>query len=1265
MLMAYGSRDSLHPRSTVWFAPLLFCLFVSGAAHASGALEAWRGAVTALRTEAENDAPRAYKDALRLQAQLPANATPADRVRIVNLLARIEVYTAQSGAAAEHAAQALELARQNRDRVGQAEAYLNISLNSVNQGRIDALVDATPRALEVLQGVNRPDLLGEAMLRLSMMSQRIGQFDESVTLCMQAMDIAKRSNNPLALLYAHQCLGISYDQSGNDDVAHQHFTQMRDLSRTLHLKQMEADAISGLAGTLEKQADWHASEMLHREALRLYREAGVPFNVAQGLFGLAFGLRQHGHQAESLPPLGEAISIYERFSNKIGLWGALNARSENLQALGRFVAARADAERAYALAKDIGMPVYRSGSARRMSAIFAAAGEPKRAYEFAVEAIDFADETAREKSGTRMAELAQRYQEENRQRQVDELTLHNEQQDERQRWLWTVLGGSIVLLAGTAYFLLRLRKSREEIRSLNIDLEQRVEAQTSELRQQTRYLRTLVDTLPISVWLKDTAGRYLTINTGHIAVKGLTAEQMLGKTDEELWPGDIGTAFRAADIEVMETRHRKIEELAIPGEDGAIFWREIEKAPVIDDDGAVIGTVGVGRDISERKRYEQSLLAQAKLEQRLSALTANIPGFVYTIRLEPDGHASFPFASAGVEEIFGLRPEEIRNDANVLRARYHPDDLPRMFNTMEESVRTQKPFHAEIRIRNRNNEERWVEVRSIPQFLPDGSTEWHGIMLDITDRKDAENALCDSRKMLTEAQRIAHVGSWEMNLVDNVLSWSDEIYRIFEIDPQQFGASYEAFMDAVHPEDRELVDRAYQTSLENRQPFEIEHRLRLPDGRIKYVHEHCESYFDDGKPLRSLGTVQDITERKEMENSLRESRKMLTEAQRIAHVGSWEYDIANDIHTWSDELFRIYEVDPLKESASYDACLNATHPDDREAVARAYLDSLEAGMPYQSEHRLLMQDGRVKYVHERGETMCAADGTLLRAVGMMQDITERKRMEEALAAREREFRSLAENSPDNIARWDTAGRYLYINPTHERTLGVSLSDIVGMPVPDSREQVKAAIAQVIASGLPVQIEQRVSVNGNTEIHVVSLAPEFDEDGRVVSVLGIGRDMTDIYRMQDTIAEREREFRALADSSPGMMAGFYLRPDGSVCMPYVSPNIFELFGLHPQDVAEDASPLLSLNHPEDAQRVAETIAESARTMTTWHQEYRILHPVKGLRWMESNTNPQPHPDGGVIWYGYVFDITERKRAEEVLRFIAQGEWLNSGEIFLNA
>jgi PAS domain S-box-containing protein len=157
-------------------------------------------------------------------------------------------------------------------------------------------------------------------------------------------------------------------------------------------------------------------------------------------------------------------------------------------------------------------------------------------------------------------------------------------------------------------------------------------------------------------------------------------------------------------------------------------------------------------ELRESNRKLRTEIAERKqIEERLSSVAANVPGFIYTIRVEPDGHTSFPFASPGVEELCGVSLADIRRDARVLRTRYHPDDLPRVLALMAETARTQGLFRIEIRILNRDNRYIWIEIRSMPKRQPDGATEWHGIMLDINARKQAELDLEESRVRLRRA----------------------------------------------------------------------------------------------------------------------------------------------------------------------------------------------------------------------------------------------------------------------------------------------------------------------------------------------------------------------------------------------------------------------------------------------------------------------------------------------------------------------------------
>jgi len=148
----------------------------------------------------------------------------------------------------------------------------------------------------------------------------------------------------------------------------------------------------------------------------------------------------------------------------------------------------------------------------------------------------------------------------------------------------------------------------------------------------------------------------------------------------------------------------------------------------------------------------------------------------------------------------------------------------------------------------------------------------------IEERKRVEEALRESENGLAEAQRIAHTGNWDLDLVKNELKWSDEIYRIFGLKPQEFGATYEAFLNAVHPDDREFVDTSYTKSVKSNAPYDIVHRIVRPDGEVRWVHEKAENIKDEtGKMIRSIGTIQDITERKKAEDALNKSTGELRE----------------------------------------------------------------------------------------------------------------------------------------------------------------------------------------------------------------------------------------------------------------------------------------------------------------------------------------------------------------------------------------------------
>ena len=238
------------------------------------------------------------------------------------------------------------------------------------------------------------------------------------------------------------------------------------------------------------------------------------------------------------------------------------------------------------------------------------------------------------------------------------------------------------------------------------------------------------------------------------------------------------------------------------------------------------------------------------------------------------------------------------------------------------------------------------------------------------------------------------MGSWEIDYSSDQVKWSDEVYRVLGLDRESFDGRQESFLELVHPDDRLLV-RKQREDIADGRPYDYTYRIIRPDGSERMVHVGGEVIRAvGGNPELARGFIHDITERKQAEDALRESKERLDEAQRIAQVGSFTRDFHGDVNHWSDEHYRIFGVEPLGKKISQAEFMALVHPGDRESVAEAVRQAIELHKPYDLEHRIVRPDGAVHIVHGRGEVTFGEDRKPLSLRGTVQDITERREAEQ-------------------------------------------------------------------------------------------------------------------------------------------------------------------------------------------------------------------------------------------------------------------------------
>ncbi|HJX82819.1 MAG TPA: PAS domain-containing protein, partial [Candidatus Angelobacter sp.] len=270
------------------------------------------------------------------------------------------------------------------------------------------------------------------------------------------------------------------------------------------------------------------------------------------------------------------------------------------------------------------------------------------------------------------------------------------------------------------------------------------------------------------------------------------------------------------------------------------------------------------------------------------------------------------------------------------------------------------------------------------------------------DLKTAQAELQKRWQYLAEAQKLSHSGTFGWKVRTGELIWSEETYRILGL-TRETNPTLDLVFDRIHPDDRERMQQLRDRAAQNGMDLNVEHRILLPDGTVKYLHAVAHAGRDSSGNLEYMGVVTDMTDRKRadeerqaLSRKLEESNARLEESQRVSHLGYWIWNLDTNRVVFSSETCRIYGIKPQEDPIDLEAIRELIHPEDRGYVFENAERAVRDGVHIETEHRLIRPNGEIRIVYSRGDLTRDESGRPNEMFGTCQDITERKRAEEEL-----------------------------------------------------------------------------------------------------------------------------------------------------------------------------------------------------------------------------------------------------------------------------
>ncbi len=749
---------------------------------------------------------------------------------------------------------------------------------------------------------------------------------------------------------------------------------------------------------------------------------------------------------------------------------------------------------------------------------------------------------------------------------------------------------------------------------------------------------------PTGITLVSPTGRFLQVNKSFCGIVGYTEEELLALDFQSITQADDLAASQkvmrqllAGEFTTTQVEKRYIHKL------GHEVFALTHLSLVPDAQGKPLYVIAQIQDISERKRAEEAL---RESEERYRELVEHGQGLICTHDLKGKLLSVNPAAA----QTLGYAPSEMvgNNLVEFLSPSVQPD-----FDRYLKLVAAEPSVDGSMNILTKEGEERVWAYRNA-RIEGQGKTEYVlGHAQDITEQKRTEEALRQQRDFTNAMTSSMGEGIYAFDC-DGIVTFMNPAAEQM-LGWKQAELAGQNMHDVIHFQDADgnpvpaekcpilAVLRSGKILKVDDDVFTRRDGLMLP---VSYT---SSPIISDGQILGAVLTFHDITERKLTEMKLRTNELQLNEAQRIAHVGSWEWDVAANWLHCSAEQFRIFGLQPQETGVLPETLMAYIHPDDRNLVGKALEQAFVEKVFPNIDYRIIRPDGTVRTVHANGSVIVDDSGCVVRMVGTTQDITERKLVEDALRQSEEKYRDVIENANDIIYTLDVSGGFTSLNRAGERITGYTRGEALRMNIfdvigPDDAERVRHRIAENLAgAGLP-DFELEIIAKDSSRVTLDISSRLIVQDGVAVGIQGIGRDINDRKRAEAQLRAREAQLNEAQQIAHVGSWEF----DPVTDEVKWSHELWRIFGLEQREFGLSFEEYLAMVHPDDQPAVKNLDETYQQAKTGFDHQYRIIQPDGSVRVIRGIGKVICDEHGQIVkMTGTDQDMTEQKRIEEDL------------------